>query len=535
MMTGEEVLKIRDQLKSLRAPMESHWDQLAEIFTPFQRINPETPALLDAEAMFDSTPRQAAHTFANGLCSLITPREEQWFEFSPPKELEKDDEAIRWYRECSETALGYIESSNFYEEMQQALFESPVFGTCSLYCGDLDERGELCFLNQTIGTYYIAEDSKGRVNVHVRELKYTAQQAADEFGKEALPRKIAEKVGRPEGLVEKFEFVHLVCKRHEPAPRDSSEAVKRPWIDIVVACEGKSVVRRSGLNDFSFACHRFSKHANCVWGFGPGSMAKGDSRQLSFLNELADLGTEKSVFPPILAPASMEGEIAQGALEVTYFDENASGAAGNIRALHEQGRYDILKDRLQDKKTMVQEAFFLDLFKMFSMRARDRSPLTATEANYIAGEKLTQFSPVYGRIMNEMIDVVLARVFSVLARAGKFTPPPAAVEAALEGGRIRYKNKIALAMQAKENGALTEFFQVLMPVLQSFPQLGQVLFNAYKPEVLIRDLIRNSGQPERWIASLKEMQKKTEAQAAAMAAAAEQEQMQQQQPQRMSA
>jgi len=116
---------------------------------------------------------------------------------------------------------------------------------------------------------------------------------------------------------------------------------------------------------------------------------------------------------------------------------------------------------------------------------------------------------------------VLARVFSVLARAGKFSPAPAAVEAALEGGRIRYKNKIALAMQAKENGALTEFFQVLMPVLQSFPQLGQVLFNAYKPEVLIRDLIRNSGQPERWIASLKEMQKKTEAQAQAMLAQAE--------------
>ncbi|WP_367871831.1 portal protein [Luteolibacter sp. Populi] len=515
MMTGEDVIRTREELAGLRAPFEGHWNELAEIFTPFRRIGQDAPDLLDSAAMFDSTPRQSAQIFANGLCSLIVPREEQWFEFVPEKGLGEDDEAQKWYREASETAHGYLEASNFYEEMQEALFESGVHGTCSLYCGELDEKGELCFLNQTVGTYYIAEDAKGRVNVHVRDLSLTADQAADEFGKEALPRKIAGMVGTPRGMSERHDFVHLVAKRRGDVPEDAPENLKLPYVDLVVCAEDKAVVRRSGLNDFSFAVHRYAKHGKCVYGFGPGALAKGDSRQLSFLNELADLGTEKAVFPPLLASADLEGEIAQGALEVTYRDPNSAGS--DVRELHSQSRYDILKDRLADKKEMVQQAFHVDLFKLFSMRSRDRAPLTATEANMIAGEKFTQFSPVYGRIMNEMIDVVLARVFAVLFRAGKFGEAPESVKGSQGGGRIRYKNKIALAMQAKENGSLSEFFGLLMPMLQVFPEMGRLILNAYNPELMVRDLIRNSGQPERWLATVKEMQARGAAQAEAMA------------------
>lgn len=512
-MTGDEVIKLRDQLATQRAPYESHWRELAEVYTPFRGLNDTTPDILTGDSMFDSTPRQSAGIYANGLCSLIIPRNEQWFEFTPPRSIEQDDEARRWYREASETCYQFIEASNFYEEIQEALFESGAFGTCSLYCGELDDMGELHFLNQTIGTYYLIEDAKGRVCGFLRDLCYTAEQAAEEFGVDELPKKIAAMVGKPQGLTEKHNFVHLVTKRRGEKKPDAPEAEMKPWIDIVVAVEGKKVVREGGVNEFTFACHRHAKHRKSVYGFGPGAMAKGDSYQLSFLNELADLATEKEVFPPLVATADLEGEVAQGALEITYRDPNTPGS--DVKELHTRGRYDIVKDRIADKQQQVKSAFHVDLFQLFSLRSQERAPLTATEAHMIAGEKLTQFSPVYGRIMNEMVDVILARVFAVLLRARKFSEMPVSVATAMEGGKVRYKNKIALAMQAKENGALLEFFSILLPVMQAFPEMGPLILDSFRAGVVTRDMLRNAGVPERWIATMKEFQAAQDARAKA--------------------
>lgn len=525
-MTGEDVIKLRDALAAQRAPFEAHWNELAVVFTPFRKIGGDLPDLTAAAEIYDTTARHASEIFANGLCSLIIPREDVWFEFSPPKALADDDEAVKFYREATEATREYLESSNFYEEAQESLIESPVFGTCSLYCGELDEEtDELCFLHQPIGTYHIAENAKGRVNTHLREICLTADQAADEFGKDSLPQKIASAVGTPAGMTDKHPFIHLVTKRTGPKDESASSVENRPWIDIVVEVSTKSVVRRSGQFEFPFAAHRYRRYGKTVWGFGPGALALGDARQLSFLNELADLGTEKEVFPPLLAAASLEGEIAQGALEVTYFDESAGGSSHDpVKMLHQAGKLQTLQWRMEAKAGAIDRAFYVDLFKLFSNRVQERGPLTATEASLVAGEKLTQFSPVYGRIMSEMVDAVLNRVFGVLFRAGKFGRPPASVARVLGDGRtqvalpsIVYRNRIALAMKAKENGALMQFFEVMLPVLQVFPQLAQATWNALEAPKLLRDLLRNAGTPERWIASLKDMEARQKADAEAAA------------------
>ena len=525
-MTGEDVIKLRDAMRSQRSPFESHWNELALVFTPFRRIGGDLPDLIAAAEIYDTTARHASEIFANGLCSLIIPREDVWFEFSPPKALAKDDDAVKFYRQATEATREYLESSNFYEEAQESLIESPVFGTCALYCGELDEEtGELCFLHQPIGSYYLGENAKGRVNTMVRDLRLTADQAAEEFGKDALPQRIAGMVGTATGKTENFEFIHLVTKRVGPKDESKRQVENLPWLDMVVEVESKAVVRRSGAWEFPFAAHRYRRFGKTVWGFGPGCLALGDARQLSFLNELADLGTEKEVFPPLLAAASLEGEIAQGALEVTYYDDNSSGGGGDsVKQLHQAGKLQTLQWRMEAKAAAIDRAFYVDLFKLFSNRVQDRGPLTATEANLVAGEKLTQFSPVYGRIMSEMVDAVLQRVFGVLFRAGKFGPPPASVARVLGDGRtqvalpaIVYRNRIALAMKAKENGALMQFFEIMLPVLQVFPQMAQATWNALEAPTLLRDLLRNAGTPERWIASLKDMQARQQADAEAAA------------------
>lgn len=526
-MTGKEVIALRDHLKTERSRMESHWEDLAPIFTPFRKIGQPLPDVIAASEIFDSTARHSAEVYSNGISSLIVPREDVWVELVPPKALAKDDEAVTWCREASETFREELDASNFYEEFQQSMTESPVFGTCSLWCGEMDEeRGELVFLHQPIGTYYLTEDAKGRVDGHVRDFELTPDQAAGEFGEESLPQKIRDKVGKPAGRTERFKFIHAVVKRRPSeiaaVNADVPESAKRPFLDITVEEETATVVRNEGAYEFPFAAHRFRRYGSTVWGFGPGYMALGDARQASFLNELADLATEKEVFPPLLAAASLEGEIAQGALEVTYVEQNTGENVGNaLRELHSGGRMSTLQWRLEAKQAAIERAFYVDLFKLFSRRVQERGPLTATEASLVAGEKLTQFSPVYGRIMSEMVDPVVRRVFGVLLRNGRLGKPP---QSMVEGatGRvvmpaITYRNRIALAMKAKENGALIQFFELMLPVLQTFPQMAGTVWNALEGKTAVRDLLRNSGTPERWIASLKTIEDRERAQAEAAA------------------
>ena len=184
-MTGADVIKVRDQLKSQRSCMDSHYQELAELYTP-RRWGSEAFNIYPCEDLYTSKPQQCAHTLANGLSSTIIPRKEIFFEFLPPLALEKDEDAKLWYRESSETTRQYLSASNYWEEMGEFLLEFVIYGTAAIFIGDIDDRGEIYFRNQTCGSYYIAEEQYGLVNCNYRDLRLTAEQSAEEFGVDKL-------------------------------------------------------------------------------------------------------------------------------------------------------------------------------------------------------------------------------------------------------------------------------------------------------------------------------------------------------------
>jgi len=509
-MTGLEIIACRDALKAGRSTLEGHWDELSNLFMPFRlMMTGGQPDIQSAEEIYDSTGRRAALILANGLASLVTPREETWFEFQAPRNLRDDDEAVKFYRKASETAREYLEASNFYEEIQEAYIESPVFGTAALFCGDLDEKGELYFRHQPIKTYYITEDAKGRVNGFYRDLQLTADQAAEEFEDGTLPEVVAAQVGKAEGKTTPHNFVHAVFYSEEKAEDDAAECECKEWKNFVVHEGSAQVVQTGGFDEFPFAVHRYRRFGRCVWGFGPGTLGASDARQLQFLNQLADVAAEKSVFPPIIAPSSLEGEIGQGALEITYVDPTDRNSAAILREWATAGRYDVAKDRLQDKRQQLEQAFHVDLFQLFASRAMTQSPMTATEASLVAGEKLTQFSPVFGRLVSELLTPVMERLFGVLLRANAFGSPPASVTGVLSGKRtgvappsVLYKNKIMMAMAARANGSLVDFINLAMPLLQVYPDA----IDALNMPVVVRGTARNAGIPEEWLRTKKEVE-----------------------------
>ncbi len=499
-MTGTEILKIRDQLRATRQALVGHWDDLSQLFMPFRLSSgSDIPDIPSADQVNDSTARDVALILANGLASLVIPREEIWFELQPPEEFKKEDGWVRAYRNSSVVMRQYLENTNFYEEAQEVLIQNPVFGTGCLFTGSLEDAEALYFKHQCIGTYDIAEDARGRVNTLGRELRLTPDQAAGEFGEENLPRNVGNKVGKAAGMTEKSVYYHLTLPARTRAADDAPESEKKPYRMYVVEEVSKKIVMQGGYDEFPFSVPRYRKFGNCVWGFGPGTTGIADARQLDFLEKLADAAAEKAVFPPTKALASLEGEIGQGALEITYAENKDE--LESLKEWATAGRYDFAKDRLQDKREQLKRVFHIDLFQFFSMRARERAPLTATEANLVGGEKLTQFSPVFGRLVSEFLTPTLTRVFGILLRKGAFPEINALMDAkkGAPAPAILYKNRIMLAMQQRANQSLVDFVGLVAPLIQADP----TLMDPINGPQIIRDVARNAGFGEEWLRSPK--------------------------------
>lgn len=519
-MTGEQIIQTRDSLQENYTPLQNHIRELSVLYTPFENQGDALHVYpWNDSMMFDSTPRQAAGVCVNGLCSLVAPRSEEWFEWEPPPGLKNDDEAVKYYRACSATARDFLDSSNFYEEFHAAVRELVIYGTGNLFCGELDETGSLYYRLIPLGSYYFAENVRGRPTEAYRDLCYTPRQAVEEFGENNLPREIVDKSKGREAHSEPYKFVHSVFRRKDAPDPEDKPNMQGAWMSVTVCEKTKTIVRQETFHEFPFAIGRYERFPGCVWGFGPGSIAKGDSRQLNFLNELADLGTEKSVFPPVEAPASMEGEIGLGALDINYREDQAT--PGQIHEIGTAANFGVAFQRLQDKRDQVNKAFSVDLFSLFSMQAGQPGDITAYQASLMAGEKLAQFSPIFGRLVSEKLDVILDRLFGTLFRASYFPEPPASVLRTAPGGVVtgivtpakRYKNRIVLAMQAKQNQAILEFMQLAAPIAQMGPGAMDVM----NIPVTVKSMARNSGVPEEMLRGDKEIEAIQAARAEAIA------------------
>lgn len=516
---ANEIIKKRDALSSARSPRLNNWNELAPLFTQFRSVYDVMDTdIQPGDWQFDSAPKQAVLTCANGLASLIFPREEEFAEFAPPTAMKDDDAAVSWYRQCSAIHQTYLQNSNFWEENQEGLIELPVFGTMALFVGGYDDvNDELFFRHLPIGTYYISENYKGYVDTLYRDLEYTADQAANEFGYDVLPQEIQKLCGKANGATQKFKFIHAVEPRKDKRKKGGQKDEK-PFTSVVVYEAGRKVVKEDGFDSFPYAVVRFRKQRNNPWGWGPASTVLGDARQLNKLNELSDIGTEISVFPPVVADAAMEGGIDMGALGINYRPEGST-SQDPVKQLPINNRLDQCDKRMLQKEEKINKAMFVDMFTMFAMQSQQPGEITAFQANQMLGEKMAQFSPVYGRIISEGGDIIMRRNFESLLAAGKFPPPPESVLDVEGDGNvigiaepgILYKNRIVLAQQMRKNAAIPEVMSMVNMILTTNPELAPIIYAGFELPVMTRGGARNAGWPEEWLAEDSVLKKRVEA------------------------
>ena len=67
---------------------------------------------------------------------------------------------------------------------------------------------------------------------------------------------------------------------------------------------------------------------------------------------------------------------------------------------------------------------------------------------------------------------------------------------------MKYKNKIMLAMNSRENGGLMEYMNMVIPLMKIYPDA----IDALNLPVIVRQTARNAGLPEAWLRTLKDIE-----------------------------
>jgi hypothetical protein len=398
----------------------THWDWLR------RHILPHTQAEADLEENPSASQRRthstvacdALHILAGAHITYITPMGQQWFSLKSNADTNaKRSRYAYWFAKATEITHRELARSNFYPAIHECFIDRCLTGTGCLFC-DTTPDGKLNFRHIPTGTYAISDGCGGNVNTLARIFKLNAQQAVDQFGYDNLPQRVQIAFDDPKKrYLEKHQFLHLVIPRNIPdAGSDLVPADKMNFASVYISWDGeKKIISEGGFNEFPFLVTRFLKFGESPYGYAPGMNCMEEIKASLKLERIMDVLAEVAAFPRLLLLADQVGEVDLRAGGKTVVKPQA--ASMNMpREWATTGRYDIGKDRIEEKEQKIKEAFYVPMLQVISSVDRQ---MTATEVNAREGEKVLSFSPTMSLFISDC-NQLINRIFCILFRLGRY-------------------------------------------------------------------------------------------------------------------
>lgn len=508
-LDAKQLLAQHERLRTIRAPFEATWTQIAERIAPsranFTRRAANSPkGEKRTSKIFDAVPALALHRFAAAVHSLVTPKNQTWQRFKSPIEKLNENVAVqRYYDELTRIVFAARYASNFDNQVQECYTDLGAFNTMALFIGDTGKK----ILYRSVPMYqaFLIEDAHGNVDGMSREFNLTARQAVAEYDKAKLPNAILSAAERqPET---EFEFVSY-C-----GPRGDQDVTRMDYRGMAycqydVCRLSASTVLEEGYTSFPYACNRYSVTAGEVYGRGPSEIVLPDINMLNDMNKTGMQGAQMRALPAFIAGRD-------GILDTVRFQPGAVNYGGidsngreMIKAIDMRSDVGITLELMDQKRKVIQDAFWNTLFMILV----DSPTMTATEAMLRAQEKGALLAPTASRIESEFLAVVVKRELAILARRGLLPmPPPELLEAGPVGYEIEYDSPMARARMAEDGvGMLRTWEQLATPA-----QIDPTVYKRFNFRESAKILARINGYPAKGMFTDDEMDAMDQQQAAA--------------------
>lgn len=455
--TVKRLEKRLGQMKVHRGTYEAHWKELADYFSPRQarhisQNNVEHQPKGDKRnyKIINSTPLYAVRTLQAGMMSGNTSPARQWFRLTTPDpQLAEDGPVAEWLHIAQTRMSNLFLTTNLYRVLPMVYKDLGIWGpSCVIGCDD--EENLMHFKHWEIGSYWLADSSRSRVDTAFREFGMTVRQVVQEFGYANCSSRIQNMFTN--GQYETWETVsHAI----EP---DGDKWKSVYW----ERGHNEKPLAERFLNGNRILAPRWDVYGQDVYGTSPGMDCLGDSKALQIKERKKAKAIDIMIDPPLQAPSSLQGKsVSLIPGEITYVDITQAG--DGIRSIH-QWRPEIqyLNEDIGRTEELIRTGFFVDLFLMLANDTR--SNITAREIIERHEEKLLMLGPVIERLNNELlsplIDMTFERmversmpIWSGVLDGDPILPPPPEELAGIKL-KVEFVSVMAQAQKAVGAGAM---------------------------------------------------------------------------------
>ena len=373
---------------------------------------------------FNTRARQIPDDFAAGMKSGLTSPSRPWFTLTLyDNGLAELENVKAWLTEVQDIMQGAMLRTNLYDQLFDVYKEQGIFGTGALL---IEEDDENIFNAQslTVGSYAIGVDKRGKVNRFCRQFRRTVNQLAEEFGADTLPQELQYRLKEKPNNT-RYELRNLIEPSQEYLRDDMAGRFKYVSYWWLKGYTEPEFLRVGGYNEFPVMVPRWRVINDDLYGREqPGDTGYDDAVTLQLMEIDERDALKKGIRPPVMIPESLtQGDIDDRPGGVTKYYPAMDGAQPAITPLYQvQFDHRSVAEKRLELTAHLEEIFYVNMFKMWTTDMRQGR--TATEIQAREAEKMFMLGPLIERQMSELLEPMIARIYGILDRAGKFPMPP---------------------------------------------------------------------------------------------------------------
>lgn len=474
-----------DRLKSDRSVWENHWRDVAQYVLPRkEHIAGEylNSGEKKGQQVYDATAVHANELLGSALHSMLTNPSTQWFGLSVGDDsIDNLPDVRKYFEECTRIMHNVFNYSNFQTEVHETYLDLGSLGTTTLRIEE-DDILHVRFFAEPITEVTIDENSKGIVDTTFREFSWTLRQVVEEWGLQALTEEQQRTYNANPDT--KITIVHAILPYSSQELKHNKGGLKgKKYASVYLDKQCKRILDEKGFNEFPTVVPRWTKISGELYGRSPAMKALPDIKMLNSMKKTTIRSAQKQVDPPVQAPDDgMTLPLKLSPNAVNYY---RAGTNSRIEPIQTGGRIDFGYQAIQDQRTAIREAFFID-----QLQLNDGPQMTATEVQQRTEEKLRLLGPILGRQHHEFLKPLIERVYSVLNRKRLLPEPPSILEK--KRLQVQYISMIARSQKSIDAQTITRTLQSVMGLVETNPEM---LDNIDTDKVL-RHNARLLGVPE---------------------------------------
>jgi len=472
--------ELKGQLRIERDSFKQQWQELGD------NILPTRPRFYTSDInkgqrkntkIIDSTATQSANILASGMMSGVTSPARPWFRLSTPDPaLNEIGSVKRWLYQVTNIMNTTFLKSNLYNILPTTYGDLGVFGTAAMSV-EPDLTGNVFHCQSfPVGSYMIAKDYLGRINVFVREFKMTVRQIVEQFGRREADGKITDwsnislkvKNYYEQGQTELWiEICHIIQPNANWNPQRLESKYKKfsscyyETDPSATGLDKEKYLREMGYDYFPVLVPRWQVTGEDVYATScPAMVCLGDVKQLQLGEKRTLEAIDKIVRPPLKGPSSLKaqsGSIVSGG--VTYVDRNVEGFTPIYEVNY---RIQEMEAKNEQVRNRIKECFFTNLFIAFASNP-DGKDVTARFVDEVSQEKLLVLGPVLSQLEQDLLDPFIDLAFAYHLDQGLLPPPPLELQGI--DLKVEYISIMAQAQKMIGLGAQERFMNVMAQLI----------------------------------------------------------------------